>query len=843
MTEDAQRRLYKNRRFWLVLAVLAVLLAGLIVPPMVSISRYKSSITRLVSASLGRPVRLSSVELRLLPRPGFVLTDLTVEEDPAFGAEPVLHANTVIAVIRLLPLWRGRLEISTIDVDEASLNLVRTKEGRWNLDPFFHNATEQTHGAPQQSGLHLPYLEATDSRINIKNGLEKLPFSLMNADLSFWQENPGVWRVRLRGQPARTDVTLDLADTGIVDLEASLRSAPALRQMPIHLDMEWRKAQLGQLSRLVIGSDPGWRGDLTAELHLDGTAEKAQVKTRLRASGVHRAEFAPAAPLDFDANCGFAYRYSARSLDDLSCDSPLGDGHIKITGNLPGGAPPQLSVELQSIPVQAGLDLMRTLRSGFAEGLTAKGTITGKLIYDFPAPSGAPRPHPAPGKGHVKAYGATPAVTPAPVLSGSLVMEGFNLSGAGLSQPIQVAKSTLEPAQDADGQGTALTAAVTIPAGGSTPLAVDARLTLQGYLLGLHGPASLLRLREFAHVAGISDTSALDSITADPVALALAIHGPWLAPPELQLARVPLQSSDQITGSLTLRNAAWKSQDLASPVEITQATLHFGDTLQWDPVDFSYGPVKGTATLDLPPPCDAPESCPPRLGLQFGDLNAATLQEALLGARRSGTLLSGLLARFRGSSTPTWPQLDGTVSVNTLTLGPVRLLNAQASLQLRSTSAEITSLDAGLLGGKLHATGNVVPGDKPAYALEGTFSKVSSTALCQVMGLHCAGGTVEGNGKLELAGYSAADLGASAKGSMHFEWRRGAMHGPPPIPAPLARFDRWIADASIANGVLTLTQSRVESGPDASSVRATVTFAQPPKISFGVPESPRPTKR
>ena len=92
----------------------------------------------------------------------------------------------------------------------------------------------------------------------------------------------------------------------MVRLEASLRQAPELRQMPVHLDLEWREAQLGQLTRLLLGSDAGWRGDLTGELHLDGTADAAQVKTRLRATGVHRAEFAPAAPMDFDANCALS---------------------------------------------------------------------------------------------------------------------------------------------------------------------------------------------------------------------------------------------------------------------------------------------------------------------------------------------------------------------------------------------------------------------------------------------------------------------------------------------------------------------------------------------------------
>ena len=35
-----------------------------------------------------------------------------------------------------------------------------------------------------------------------------------------------------------------------------------LRLMPMHVEMEWRDAQMGQLSRLLIGSDAGWRGDL-----------------------------------------------------------------------------------------------------------------------------------------------------------------------------------------------------------------------------------------------------------------------------------------------------------------------------------------------------------------------------------------------------------------------------------------------------------------------------------------------------------------------------------------------------------------------------------------------------
>ncbi len=219
---------------------------------------------------------------------------------------------------------------------------------------------------------------------------EKLPYSLVNADLSFWEENPGDWRVRLKAQPARTDVSLDQGDTGIVQLEGRMRRAAELRLMPMHVEMEWREAQLGQLSRLLIGSDAGWRGDLTAEMKLDGTPDSANVTTRLRATGVHREEFAPAAPLDFDANCGFAYHYSARTIEKLVCDSPLGDGRMRLEGNLPTGGQPKLSLELQKIPAQAVLDALRTVRQELGAGLEADGTLSGKLIYDATAPAQVP---------------------------------------------------------------------------------------------------------------------------------------------------------------------------------------------------------------------------------------------------------------------------------------------------------------------------------------------------------------------------------------------------------------------------------------------------------------------
>jgi hypothetical protein len=861
MTEELQGRQKKRWALWIALATVVVLLAVLIVPPLVSVSRYKSRITQLLSASLGRPVRLSSVELRLLPRPGFVLTDLTVEEDPAYGAEPLLHANTVTASIRLRTLWRGHLEIGRISVDDASLNLVRTAAGRWNLDTLFRTAARHAGSEPGGTGgdktVRLPYLEATNSRINLMEGTEKLPFSLLNTDLSLWQQQPGEWRVRLRGQPARTDVSLDLADTGIVRLEGNVRPASELRRMPLHLDVVWREAQLGQLARLVIGSDPGWRGALTGELHIDGTAEAAQVKARLRAEGVHREEFAPATTMDFDANCGLVYHFTSRALEDLSCDSPLGNGRIHLAGSMPGnGGSPHLSMELFRIPVAAGLDALRTIRSGFGNGLEAKGTVSGKVTYAAVSSDVALPPKRV---GHGRNSVLKNRQAARGPLAGSFIVEGFRLGGSGLTTPIQIAKVVLEPVaalqgqqnQGQQNQGQALAATLVIPSGGSGPLTITTRLALSGYAVTVRGQASIGRGRELAHAAGVPDVAGLDALAGDPVAIDLSAEGPWRPEQPIPFSDPSIPglgptgsadatTTDRVSGTVTLKNANWKADYLANRVQISQAVLHFGNGgMRWDPVVFTYGPIEGTARLSLPPACISPAPCPASFQVRFGALDAATLQAAILGAHQSGTLLSTLISRLRPATAPSWPLLDGTVKADSLILGPVTLHGVSAVLRITESGAEISGLEAGLLGGRMEGTGTIhTPGnnqDKPAYALTGHLEKLSPQAVGQLLGLRWTGGTIDGDGTVALAGFSDKDLAASAKGNLHFASRRGVVaagSGSEAVPLALARFDRWAADAEIGDGKIVLKQNQVQQGVRKRAVDATVTLSDPAKVTF-----------
>jgi AsmA family/AsmA-like C-terminal region len=837
--------LQRHIRLTIGLALLVLILLLIIVPPYISISRYKNHITQLVSTSLGRPARLSAVELRMLPRPGFVLTDLDVDEDPSFGAEPVLHASTVVASIRLLSLWRGQLALDRISVDEASVNLVRTADGRWNAGSLF-NTAEPTTTSGTTTHHALPYMEATNSRINVKFGVEKIPFSLTSTDASLWREDDG-WHIRLRGQPVRTDIPLDQADTGIVRLEATMRPASHLSGMPIHVDMDWRKAQLGQISQLILGSDEDWRGDLTGELHADGSADALTITTRLRATGVHRVEFEPATLLDFDANCSLMYHFSARSFEKIECNSPVGDGRVHLTGNLPSApAAPQLTLELDKVPAQAPLDLLRTLRGNFDQSLSAQGSLSGKMTY-VPAAASPARPPGAPSMARLHRAMDGKALPPSS-LQGSFTGQGLRITGEGLANPIPVTSLVLSPSPAQPNQPPSLTASITVPADAPAPLAVTAQLTRQGFDVGVRGTASLSRLRDLAHITGITQADALSQVTstaATPASLDLHLSGPWLAFTSFATASPsPDTATKKLSGSVVLRNAAWKPGYLAAPIDLGSANLRFVNGLAvWDSISFAYGPsdsrIHGIATFAMPLPCSSSQLCTPRFTVRFTALDLAILQAAILGAHVQGTLISSLIDRFRPATQSAWPAAQGTIQADSLIAGPFTFAGASARLEFATQGIKFTGLDARIFGGQIHGTGSLtIASAQSAYTLDASFTGINPHQAGQFVQADWSGGTINGSGTLTLSGFTPADLASSAHGTLNFDWRNGRIAQQPDQDSDsplLTEFTRWTGTASIAQSKLTLGENKLQSNSKTTKAEGSLTFAQEPKLTLVTP--------
>ena len=314
----------RHRMAWVLTVVLVVVLLA-VVPPLISINRYQRRVASAISGSLGRPVHFDNLALHLLPLPAITIQNFVVDESPDFGAEPVMRANTVEARLRFGSLWRRRIEVSRIALDNPSINLVRRRsDGAWNLQGILMQASHMNSAPTDQAKAgpapRFPYIEANDARINIKSDNDKLPFAFKEADLALWLPRPNEWRLRLSGKPVRTDT--DVSDVGLVRVEATLGRATDLASAPIELNATWKPTPLGEAAKLTAGYDLGWRGEAAAEASLKGTLGKAKLTTDLHLVQLRRADFVPEHTAEVDAHCEATTGGLLRSLIDLRCAIP-----------------------------------------------------------------------------------------------------------------------------------------------------------------------------------------------------------------------------------------------------------------------------------------------------------------------------------------------------------------------------------------------------------------------------------------------------------------------------------------------------------------------------------------
>jgi uncharacterized protein involved in outer membrane biogenesis len=815
-------------RRWILLAVLLLAVLAFVLPPLVNINRYQHRIADNISRSIGRQVHISSVKLRLLPLPGFEFSDFSVEEDPQFGSEPILHSSSVVAYVRLLSLWRGRLEVSRIHFDDASLNLVRDANGGWNVASILVQAAHISNAPTGQRYAgrtpRFPYIEAENTRINFKQGNEKKALSFLNSDLSISLAPGDEWEIHFRAQPVRTDLVLDLADTGVLRIDGTLRRAPSLAGMPLNLKLGWTGAPLGQLSRLILGSDTGWRGDLQVDAQVAGTAELAQINSSLKVAGLHRAEYSPARPLDVAATCKAAFRKQSGLLEDISCASPVGDGALKLTGSvqvvqtLPQA---DLTLEIDRVPAAAVLAGLQEVRSGLGAGVQPSGLLNGHLDY-------------------------TSQTGRRPLITGEMAFASLSLTPPDSDKPFVLAPVRVRCDSPETGSPALLLQPVRLAMGAPVPLTVDGRFTSAGFDLHLSGATSLLRLQAFNKSFGLlgahstrpppASASAVVLGGAGTASLDLNVRGKWLLP--VPDSDSPVASSTA-EGSMTIHNAELTTPYLSQPLRISSAQGILNPTqIAWTNASFNYGKLEGQGTLEYPTLCAGNGPCVKRFSVSTATLDLGVLQSTLLGSSEGGKLLRELLDRIDLRSAK-WPDLSGSVQIGELTAGKLVVRDAIGAIDISGNSIGIRSLNGRVANGTMHLAGVVdVSGGQPAYQLDVQVTNAAPSALAGIFDERWGSGVANLSAQLRLSGFDASDLQSSATGTLHWNWTKGGLAAEAPLPVAaqaFVHFDQWSADASIEDSTIKITHSLLAHGQEAIPLSGTISFDREIDLKGGSP--------
>lgn len=504
-----------RRRFaYLLILVLIVLLLAFI-PPLVNVSRFQRRVDSNISAALGRPIHFDRLSLNLLPMPGFTLENFVIEEDPAFGYEPTLHADEVRINLRLSSLWRRRVEFSSISFTAPSVNLVHTADGRWNIQGLLLQAsripaapTAQAHAGPAP---RFPYIEATGARVNLKLDQEKAPVALADADFALWQPAEHQWRLRLKADPVRTDIAP--GDSGTLRVEGTLggdAQHATLAEIPIDLHATWQDAQLGGLTSLLLGRDAGLRGDLAASIAILGTIGSNTITANLSVDNARRADFIPPHPLSIAIACRANAGSSFHSFAAIACRLPPPDATpqamLALAASVPDVRQPELSsirIDVPALPSQTLYAWLGVATRHPTKAFAGRGTLTGALEWGMQAQTALP---PAANAGR-RAFTASMQSAASPQWTGELRLSGEWLrlpglgdSGAPLNDIVlrstpatAAATQSAHPASQVSRDNFDLEP-IDLPLGGEHAATLAGHLDDTGYTLHLTGSVVLDRL-------------------------------------------------------------------------------------------------------------------------------------------------------------------------------------------------------------------------------------------------------------------------------------------------------------------------------------------------------------
>lgn len=862
MSSGAHRPRWRKTKIAVIICIL--LLLALTIPPYISLNAYRRQMTASISRSLGRNVQIQSMHLQLLPTPGIVLDNFVVDSDPAFGAEPALIAPSVVATLRLSSLWRRPIEVSSISMDRPSVNLEYNAKDQWNFSSILLQAARTPHAPTAQrhrgSTPRFPYIEMSHARINFKDGLVKLPFSLMSADFAIWQQSANRWRMRLSAEPARTDLNLDLKDAGTLRLDGSIGRTVNLDTLPVQLTLSWHDAQLGQASSLLAGQDLGWRGQLNMDGSLRGTLQSLALKWKIHVDNPHRIEFTPLSSPSLTASCHATFHDAGLSVDGILCLLPTPPGHLLLTGAIPNlEAPrPSLQLEVNHLPAPFVAQILGLVRQK-AGSIHADGMMNGEFTYgpQPAAPTTAKSAHkkhrhaPAPAanlaKGwlghaefapltlHLNGFN-TPVVIPQLTLYAGIQLQAEHTHAHHASRHIRLRhplKALAAAASSAPASGLPpfriSIAPAQISLGAPTPLTVSGTLDNQGFELQIDGPAAVADLISLHHELGVFPLH-LGRYSGEGLAdLNLTIAGPWIAP----FSEFSTEPSVTASGAVKLSNVTLHPGFLSGPAVISKADLTLTPLeVTWNSAAFTIGPVSGTFSASWPTLCQA-SACPAHFTLNLPKAAVPQLVAAFTGSDNHGALWAALLAHLDHGHRD-WPAADGAISIGELTAGPLAMHKVLANVTVSGTNLKIASLDSAALGGKLHLQGAVYAGgDSPAWHLDLNGSGIAIPQLAALFHEHWGKGAVGLNAALTMNGWSASDLASSASGSFTFTWSHGGLGSA----APLNHFTSWTSHGAISGNALTIAGSTLANHAQTIPVTGTIGFNRSLNLTLGAPSS------
>jgi hypothetical protein len=367
-----------------------VVIAAAVVPRLVDTPRIQTYIATSAAQALGRPVKFTSVTLRVLPLPAVELHGLEVAEDPRFGTAPFLRLDTGRVRLKLLPLLTGRVELGDIVLKKPVIALIRAADGRLNISTLGVATEPRAPARPgRPSGGTAAAGTVAVARVLVDDGLvtyvardkgdAAAQYRLSDFDLTLTGGGTQfTFRGRAKLQPG--GVSLTLSD-GAIGLSGARPLTEASLRGKVAIDGD----DVAPLAAVAVGPTPAIAGAVTGTLSLGGTVGAP--------TAAGEVTMAPLAVTQVQAQCPEPKRrtlsiptvkLNAAWQDQRLTGKPLtatlgGTLAAQLTATLDGG----VRVELADLAIKA-LPLEKVLVDYMCQGYAITGPLdlTGALAFE-----------------------------------------------------------------------------------------------------------------------------------------------------------------------------------------------------------------------------------------------------------------------------------------------------------------------------------------------------------------------------------------------------------------------------------------------------------------------------
>ncbi len=774
-------------------------------------TRLRRILTTQIETAFGRPVEVGSYDFSWWSGPALEANSVTVGEDPRFGQEYFLRAESMTVRLRWGSLLRGHVRLGTLSLNRPSLNLVRDAAGDWNLaewlPPPSGSISPRVPVGPSLpfSPLRFSRIEVDAGRINFKNGDDKLPLAFVGVTGTVETDAPGRWRVNLDATPWRAAVIVQQA--GTIHLSGDLGGTSS-RLRPAALDVSWTDASISDVLRLAGRNDAGIRGALamtvSARAREQGDGWAIQGRAELRQ--VHRWDLAlrPDSPsVNLIARTNWNPSASGIELTDVTLEAPHSSAHASgwIRWNagetIASGKSPPVQFTISSLlDIADLLPWLGAFHPGVAENISVRGRAEVHADVRAEDRAGVAR-------------------WPPQLVSAGVSSDGVDFSGANLRRPV-----LLGPLQFRYDRGLVSILPVSLAFG-----AIGNSLQFESSAKPGRPAANAMRIS--GNVSDVRDVLAAAAAMGWNVAAGWDISGPVRADLRWQGGQYPWQGPPVgfINWGAGPGVAVLRAPFLNQPVAGINATTEWKPGARHITLDSAqaFG-ARWSGTLDSRDPAGNWQ-----FALSADHLAAADLDRWLNPAWREsflGRMLPFLNPRTPAGAAPENLQASGRLTLDQFTLAPLVVRHLQGDLKIDGRHVLLANATGQFFGGQLGGSLDADLQATPAYHVELELSRVDMPSLVAATP-SLAGFRAEsaaGEISIDARGASRADLVASltCQGSVRavapdlLKVDLGNALGAQPQGQGSTRFSAGSATFSCAQGRIDLQNLNLATGVDTS---------------------------